>query len=153
MGLQFVLLALLIVTPRGNWFPGTWWLTGIAGALVVVGLALALVAGLGLGSSLTPSPIPKETGSLQTTGIYRLVRHPIYTGLLLIGLGLVVFGASLWHAVIFGGLWILLEVKARVEEGLLRDTYPDYAEYARHVGRFIPGIGLIREDGHEGGSA
>jgi len=51
------------------------------------GVLLGVIAGARLGGSLTPSPIPRESGELTTSGVYRFVRHPIYSALLLVGLG------------------------------------------------------------------
>jgi protein-S-isoprenylcysteine O-methyltransferase Ste14 len=93
---------------------------------------------------LTASPIPRKNAGLVTGGIYGVVRNPIYTGLLLAGLGLVVFGASLWHIVTWLALLALLAGKARWEERMLRARHPDFDAYAARVGRFVPGVGRLR---------
>jgi protein-S-isoprenylcysteine O-methyltransferase Ste14 len=77
--------------------------------------------------------------------VYRFVRHPIYSALLLISLGLAIRGASLLHVLLFVALLALLKVKARVEESMLRVKFEGYASYAAQVGRFIPGVGTIRD--------
>jgi protein-S-isoprenylcysteine O-methyltransferase Ste14 len=69
------------------------------------------------------------------------VRHPMYTAVLAIALGLTTWGASWAHLVIFLSLAMLLGTKARVEEKLLRERFPDYRDYQARVGRFFPGIG------------
>lgn len=134
-----------MVIPQGGLYPVGSTLTVVSMVLVGAGIVLGIVAGARLGGSLTPSPIPKASAELATSGMYRVVRHPIYSALLLVGLGLVVRGASLWHGAVFAGLVVLLQIKARAEEGMLLKKFQGYASYAARVGRFIPGVGTIRD--------
>lgn len=151
---QFVLLAALAAltvvavlpgSPLGpGWWPRTPVVIGIAGVLVVAGVAIAVAGVLALGRTLTASPIPLPHGELVTRGAYRRVRHPIYTGLLLGAAGLVVLGAGIPHAAVFVALLALLMVKSRLEERMLRARFPGYAEYAARTGRLVPGLGRVR---------
>ena len=130
--------------------------TGIAGpewpppvdtALIVVGIAVAgagvalLGAGIAaLGRSLTPFPRPLERSSLRDRGAYRLVRHPIYGGLFLLGLGWALMTSPV-ALVPTAALALIFEFKARVEEAMLEERFPEYAAYrARVRWRFLPGI-------------
>lgn len=141
---QFALLAGLAFVPQNSLWPvGTPALIG-AIVLVVAGGVIALLGARGLGAALTATPVPKEGSQLVTTGIYSLVRHPIYTGLLVVGLGLVLLGSSVLHIVLWFALLALLAVKSRWEERMLAATHSDYAAYAAATGRFVPGIGRIR---------
>lgn len=144
VALQFVFLMLLGFMPWGDvWQRGV--ATLVLGlTLVALGVVIALAAGAGLGRTLTPSPIPKADGQLVTTGVYALVRHPIYSGLLVLGIGLVVIGASWLHLLAWVALLSVLMTKSRFEERMLVDQYPDYAAYAARVGRLVPGLGRIR---------
>ena len=145
VAIQFAFLALLIFAPAGElWSTGG--LVGVAVvALEVVGIAVLLVSFVNLGKSLTAHPMPLTTGTLKTTGLYAVVRHPIYLGLLMVAAGVAVHGASIWHLVGFVGLSVLLHIKAGFEERLLRAAYPGYESYARRVGRLIPKLSqLIR---------
>ena len=103
-----------------------------------------MAAGITLGRALTPSPIPREGSQLVTAGVYRLVRHPLYSGLVLLGAGLFIIGASWWHAALFVALFVLLSVKARLEERMLAARFPEYADYASRTGRIVPGVGRLR---------
>lgn len=142
---QFVLLAALVFVPHGT----VWPVNGlIVAATVVLGAAGVLLAGLGLvglGPALTASPIPRENAPLVTGGVYGLVRNPIYTGLMVGGAGLALLGASVWHIVAWVLLVLLLLSKTRWEERMLLAEHPEFAEYARRVGRFLPGIGRLRK--------
>ncbi len=105
------------------------------------GILAALVAGGRLGRSLTMLPKPRVDGELVETGLYRLVRHPIY------GAGLLAFaGYSLattsWPSLALTGVLALLwEGKSRREEAWLAERYPGYEAYRRKTRRkFLPGI-------------
>lgn len=143
VGIQFALIIALVTFPPGNLYPQGPFVVIASALLVFAGLGVAAAAGVRLGSALTPSPIPREKSSLQTGGIYRVVRHPIYSGLLLMGAGLALFGASVLHIASYLALIVLLALKARAEERLLLETFEDYARYASNVGRFFPGVGRM----------
>ena len=140
VGTQFGVLAALLVLPAGDlWSRSV--ITGvIAGVLIGLGAIIALAAGRGLGRALTPLPIPRADGQLVTTGVFRYVRHPIYSGLLLVGAGLTAWGASWVHFLAWGLLWLVLNTKAHFEEKLLAERYPEYEQYCATAGRFVPRV-------------
>ena len=140
VGAQFGLIAGLIVLPTGDLWPRGVVSVVIAVALIVAGIAVAGLAGIRLGPALTPTPIPKEGAALVTTGVYRRVRHPIYTGVLLVALGLVVLGASAGHLLGIIALFVVLSVKADGEEAMLSEIHDGYDDYRRTSGRLIPKI-------------
>lgn len=135
---QVVLLVAIVVAPGGGLWPHGGTVTAIGVLLVVVGLVVAVAGASGLGTSLTPMPTPSASSQLRTGGLYRYVRHPIYAGLLLASLGEVVRSASGWKVAAFLALFALFTVKARFEERLLAERYPEYASYAAHTPRFVP---------------
>lgn len=112
--------------------------TGLAIVLGLVSAGLGLAAAVALGRSTTPSPVPRRGSQLVCHGVYRYLRHPMYTCVLL---GAVAW-ALYWQSqpagvgvVILGGFFV---AKSRLEERLLRQRFPQYAEYAHHTGRFLP---------------
>lgn len=141
---QFALIIGLAVAPRGELWERSATAISVALTLVAAGVVVGVVAAVGLGRALTPSPIPRTDADLTTTGIYALVRHPIYTGLLLLGAGLAIIGASWMHVVLLVALVALLSVKARLEERMLLARFSAYAGYAARVGRLVPGVGRLR---------
>jgi protein-S-isoprenylcysteine O-methyltransferase Ste14 len=143
VALQMLLLVVLFTAPR---MPKPYGdlseLISMVGILFFAigffGLAIGL---LSLGKALTASPIPTEQGQLVTTGIYSLVRHPVYFGLLTMGIG-VVLDAGWWpQLLVLVMLYLLLRVKSQFEESLLRKRYPDYDAYAARTPRFFPRLG------------
>jgi protein-S-isoprenylcysteine O-methyltransferase Ste14 len=113
----------------------------IAGVtLGVAGFGLIIAGIAGLGSSLTPFPKPAETSTLRTGGAYRLVRHPIYGGSMLVALGWSLVSSPL-AVLVAAGLVALFELKSRLEESLLLSRFPEYEAYMRRVRwRFVPGV-------------
>lgn len=151
--LQLVLLAALVLEPPGPWWPRNPVVLVIVASVIILGLFVASWGVLGLGPALTASPIPKERAGLITHGVYGIVRNPIYSGLIVIGAGLVVYGASWWHLATWVALVVLLSVKARWEERMLAAAHPEFAEYASRVGRFTPWFGRWHEPRSAGAGA
>lgn len=114
------------------------WRPAAAGLLGAAGLVLSLGGMRGLGSALTPFPRPVPDGALIEHGVYRLVRHPIYGGVLLLAAGWALWRSPL-ALVPTALLALLFEGKRRREEAWLMERYPGYATYrARVRRRFIP---------------
>lgn len=111
----------------------------------VVGVVLLLAGGIlavrgivDLRGALTPLPHPRDGAELVQTGSYRLVRHPIYGGLVVGAAGFGIVSHSL--VAIAGSLVLLVffTLKSGREEAWLRDRYPGYAAYATRTKRMIP---------------
>lgn len=145
VAVQLLLIAALVLIPHGELWPLSPAVLTVGILLGIAGLVIAILGVLGLGPALTASPIPRDLAPLVTGGLYGWVRHPIYTGLLLGGIGLVLLGGSLWHIVLWLALFVLLALKSRWEERMLLDEHPDYRNYAADVGRFVPGVGKLRQ--------
>ncbi len=91
-----------------------------------------------LGSALTASPIPKDDAELVTRGIYKYVRHPMYSALLLIGTGLFLATFNYFSVIFYFSLIGLLIVKSRYEDALLACRHKDAKRYQASTGRFLP---------------
>jgi protein-S-isoprenylcysteine O-methyltransferase Ste14 len=111
----------------------------IAAALTAGGLLFAVWARVHLGGNWSGSVTIKQDHQLIRTGPYRLVRHPIYTGLLLAFAGTALIVAE-WRgvlalAIVFAALWR----KLRLEERWMREQFGEaYVDYARHVAALVP---------------
>jgi protein-S-isoprenylcysteine O-methyltransferase Ste14 len=82
--------------------------------------------------------------SIDSTGMYSLVRHPIYLAIVLLAIGRVAIAESFLVLLVGVLLVVLISIKARFEDQLLLKHYEGYAAYASKVGRMIPGVGRIR---------
>jgi protein-S-isoprenylcysteine O-methyltransferase Ste14 len=138
VGAQAILIGALAFMPSAGHFNVPGWLRTSADVMFWVGVTLAIVAGIALGRSLTATPVPNAAATLRTTGPYRFVRHPIYTGVVLIVVAMAArsgnaFGLALGVATIAFFHW-----KASWEEQRLIERFEDYAEYAARTPRFLP---------------
>lgn len=115
-------------------------LQGIAGLLTAIAVFLLGKGLLDLGKNLTPLPYPKEDGELIETGVYGLVRHSLYSGLILGSLGYALWHFSLTHLVGAIALFLVLNAKANREEIWLIERYPQYSAYRQRVKKLIPGV-------------
>jgi protein-S-isoprenylcysteine O-methyltransferase Ste14 len=112
---------------------------------VILGIVLKTVGAVGLIASagilrrtLTAIPIPKESGKLSTSGLYRFARHPMYSALLVFSLGIALGAGTAMKYALFCGLFVLLFFKSRFEESFLVQKYPEYEDYANRTPRFFP---------------
>ena len=131
-------------------FPVPPFVQTLAWAVIGGSLVLVVVAQRQMGSAfrigITDKPTP-----LVTSGLYRFVRNPIFTGLLGMYGGLAALTPSPWS--IMGVILTVsvLQLQPRLEERHLANLHGEaWTSWARRVGRFLPGIGYVREEGgHE----
>lgn len=97
-----------------------------------------VLAGTSLGRGLTAVPLPNRHARLQTGGLYRFVRHPIYSGLLLATGSVAAASGDRRRLAAFTALAALLTGKASWEERHLVRRFPEYAAYAARTPRFVP---------------
>ena len=135
---QFCLLALIIVLPAGRVWTVPPGLARVSQVGTWLGIAVMAVAAAELGRGLTATPLPNNYARLRTGGLYRFVRHPIYTGLLLFALASTVTSGNAWTAAACAALLVLINAKARWEEGQLVQRFPDYRVYCQRTPRFVP---------------
>jgi protein-S-isoprenylcysteine O-methyltransferase Ste14 len=113
---------------------------GIAAALALGASVLIIKGLLDLGSNLTPLPYPREDGQLVRSGVYSIVRHPLYSSLIFAAFSWVVFQVSLSHLIGAAILFAFFDVKARREEAWLTEKYSEYSDYQQRVKKLIPGL-------------
>jgi len=111
-------------------------------ALVAAGFVFAWWARLHLGTLWSGTITRKQGHRIVDTGPYALVRHPIYTGLLLSGFATAI-ARGRWEALIGAFLFALgCWIKARQEERFLSEELgPEYATYRKRVPMLVPFVG------------
>ena len=116
--------------------------TSIGGLVAMAAGAMQARAGVrDLGANLTPLPHPTDEAALVQSGIYEKVRHPIYGGLILLGVGWTLLSAYLPAIPVALLLVPFFWLKSSVEERWLEERFPSYADYRRRTRRFIAWIG------------
>ena len=118
--------------------PGT---LRIAGSLLcAIGVFLLMAAIVALRHAIQVEPEPKPRAELVQSGVYRRFRHPIYTAMLLLVVGLFLRNGTVPVAVAGGVVIAFLAFKVRVEERFLAARYPDYEAYRRRTWGLLPGL-------------
>ena len=136
VAIQAVLYGLLALAGTAGPAWGDPWL--VAGRLVGAGLVAAALGLVSLRENLTAVPRPVEGGRLIESGIYGLVRHPIYTGIIAAAAGFGLVTASLPALLVALAFLLFFDLKARREEAWLLAAYPGYAAYGRRVRKLVP---------------
>ncbi len=140
LGQSILMLAVLAlgVAFRGHWAGAT---SGWVGAFLAAAGAWFGIAGvLALSTNRTAFPKPRAGSRLVQSGIYGLVRHPLYASVILLAAAWCFLWRSAPACVATVAIIILLDAKARREERWLREMFADYAAYAQRVRRFIPWV-------------
>jgi protein-S-isoprenylcysteine O-methyltransferase Ste14 len=108
--------------------------------LLLIAAGIGLAGTVSLGRNLTPFPKPSASTQLVQSGIYQLIRHPLYTAVFCGSVGWALVWRS-WPALVAAlALAPLFDAKARTEERWLRQQFPEYAGYEQRVRRFVPWI-------------
>jgi protein-S-isoprenylcysteine O-methyltransferase Ste14 len=130
---------------------GELWRVGVAGGyalagVTIAGVAFAWWARIHLGSLWSGSVTLKEGHRVIDTGPYSLVRHPIYTGLLLAASATVAAAATMQASIGFALVLVGVLLKARVEERLLSaELGPDaHGAYRQRVPMLVPFLPTMR---------
>ncbi|MHC4934204.1 MAG: methyltransferase family protein, partial [Planctomycetota bacterium] len=140
--LYFLLLQLALYRSR-NWLvltPYTWAVPIAGTVLALTGVAIRLQAIRWLGQNFSYVVTVGERHRLVTSGPYRLVRHPAYTGLILYFTGVALTLSDLWMLIIIvGAVAIAVTRRVRREERWLGEEFgAEYEEYRKRTTRFLP---------------
>lgn len=124
---------------------GGLWLIAPSPALSVIGavscalgLLLILLSIITLRRVVQIEPAPRADGELVTRGVYRWLRHPIYTAIILVVIGLFLRKPTIINGVAMAAVVVFLALKVPFEEKLLSERYPQYVDYKRRTWGLIP---------------
>ena len=133
-----VILLVRVGAFRGHGVHTNPWRAGLGLVGFGLGLGLAIWARLHIGRNWGAPMTRKDEPELVTTGPYRFVRHPIYSGILVAGAGTAVGLSWVWLlAVGLAGVYFLYS--AMVEERYLTERFPDtYPSYKRSTKMLVP---------------
>ena len=123
----------LLIVPMGTQLVSD----AVSTSLVVAGAAIALGAKLSLRRSFGIVPANRW---VKRGGLYRFVRHPMYSGYIVNQIGFLLLYFSAWNVAIYAVAWLAFLARAKEEEKfLLRD--PEYQDYSAQVrSRLVPGL-------------
>lgn len=143
---QGFLFALLAFGPRSSSFAPFWPASLLSVSnpfgflLLGLGMLVILAGLLRLGPNLSALPHPKDNAELIQKGVYGLVRHPIYSGLILASIGWALLRGSSLMLIYTLILFVFFELKTQREEKQLALHFADYPDYKKRVKKLIPFI-------------
>ena len=106
---------------------------------MALGASLHLWGTHHLGRNLTVTISTRADHALISSGPYRWVRHPLYTGGMVESLGVALLVANWAVAVSAVAFWVVVALRTAKEEAVLEQTFGEnYRDYRRRVGRFLP---------------
>ena len=126
---------------------GIAWLLGTGPWLAAPPLIGLELAGLGVVAwavvtmrphRVNPLPNVRSAATLVTNGPYRWIRHPMYTGVLLSMLALVLNSLTVVRGVVWLIVLVDLLAKLNYEEALLAHRFPEYAAYRHRTRKLLP---------------
>ncbi len=129
----FMMSALLWLKPQDL----PLWAQIVSSFLVITGNIFCILVISRLGRSFSILP---EARKLVTTGPYAYIRHPLYLAEAIATIGAVISFLSYQAVMLMIAQFGLQIIRMRYEERILRDAFPDYAEYAKRTARLIPGV-------------
>lgn len=109
-------------------------------AVTTLGILFSLAGLVALGRNLTPFPRPPAHAPLRQSGVYGMVRHPIYSGLILASLGWSMAWLSLPGLLFCVVVFLFFDRKSAFEEEFLRARFPEYPAYMLRVRKLLPWI-------------
>jgi protein-S-isoprenylcysteine O-methyltransferase Ste14 len=122
-----------------RFWPNTLALRIISDVMVLIGLIIALWARTVLGGNWSGLPTFRENHELIERGPYRFVRHPIYTGILLMILGTAIISGRGWAFLTLIICFLIYWQRLRQEEALLTKHFPEtYPAYKARTKALIP---------------
>lgn len=140
IGLVFITFALSALDHRFGWSSVPTWLVIVGNVLVAVGLSLAQL--VIVQNNYAAATIRVEADQpLVSTGLYGLVRHPMYFGSLIMMVGTPPALDSLWGLLAVVAAVPVLAARILDEEKLLNSELTGYRDYTQQVRyRLIPGV-------------
>lgn len=133
---QFALLIVLVLIPDQT--TPNQFIYVLGRGLAIFALFALVVAAFFLRPSLTALPEPRAGAPFITSGVYGYIRHPMYSALILFGIGAALYKWSIYAGLVAVGLFLVLSVKYRYEDSLLRNKWPQAIEYQKKVGALFP---------------
>ncbi|HXH73156.1 MAG TPA: NnrU family protein [Mariprofundaceae bacterium] len=128
--------------PDAPWYRVTGWPAWllIAVQLLGLGIAVASLRAFDARMFLGLAPMPETGEPFYERGIYRFLRHPMYAGAMLALIASPV--QSVTSANLIAAVCLYLVLGSKLEEARMQAAHPEYADYRRRVGAFVPKKGI-----------
>jgi protein-S-isoprenylcysteine O-methyltransferase Ste14 len=125
-----------------NMFGGAAWLKTASVLVLVAALAIRWTAVVTLGRSFSANVAIREAQKMVRSGLYRVVRHPSYLGLLMVFAAIGIHSRN-WTSFVVAVVptTAALIYRIQVEEQALQEAFgEEYARYSQVTERLVPGV-------------
>lgn len=140
--IQFVLLAVIIISASAEFKyinrPLLPIVHYIGVTLLLLGILLFMLVLITFGQIMTPNPVPGDKYKLNTSGLYGIVRHPMYFTVLVLITGIILYFQAFYSLIWIPVAFIFLLYKIKFEEQFLSKKFPEYPQYKTHTRKIIP---------------
>lgn len=117
------------------------WARWLGMIIAVSGMALEFSTQIYLGKNYSTTLHIGEEQTLITTGPYQYMRHPMYTALITVGIGLGSLSSSWYFLLPFLAALVVVAFRIQKEEDAMIEKFGDrYVKYSQETGRFLPRI-------------
>ncbi|HMQ79354.1 MAG TPA: isoprenylcysteine carboxylmethyltransferase family protein [Ignavibacteria bacterium] len=141
---QFILLAVVVISSVYEFkYSGRELMPAIhyiGVTLILIGALLFTFILISFGQYMTPNPVPRDNSVLKTTGIYSLIRHPMYFTVLVLLLGVILYFQAFYSLAWLVIAFFFLVFKTTREESYLAKKFPEYTAYRKVTKRILPFI-------------
>ena len=138
--IQFVLLGLILILSyylKQDYSSNT--ILHYSGWVIIfIGLLIGIIAVVSYGQMVTANPYPLKEVQLRTSGIYGVIRHPMYLAALVFVIGWCILFFSYYCNYLSVIYFAFLMIKIKFEESQLVEKFPDYKTYQKKSSRLFP---------------
>jgi len=142
--IQFTLLLVIFISAffESNHFkrPTPEVITIISIVLLITGVISTLFTLIAFNQYMTPNPVPLDNAQLRTSGIYSVVRHPMYLSVLILLIGGTLYLHAYFTLLLDIIAMLFLVYKINFEEKMLLEKFPEYKLYQSETKKLLPFI-------------
>jgi len=138
VGVQIILFIIYFLDLQFLNFSILYWLEVVSGMFIILGILIILISILQLNTNISPFPSPRSKTILITGGMFKYMRHPIYSGIIISSISYSIYSGSIYKFIVAVVLYVLFYLKSIYEERKLSQQFLNYKYYKKVTGRFFP---------------
>ena len=136
--IQLILFAIYFLIPVEKSYTDINYYTYFGTVILFIGVFLIMAALIQLNKNISALPTPVTNAQLITTGVFKFIRHPIYSGIFLSAFGFGLFMEDVGKMFLSIILLLFFDMKSNYEEEKLKEKFPGYTLYQNRTGKFTP---------------
>jgi len=138
VGIQIILFIIYFLDLQFLNFNIPYWFEVVTGIFIMLGILIILISILQLNTNISPFPSPRSKTILIKSGMFKYMRHPIYSGIIMCSISYAIYSGSIYKLIIAVILYFLFYFKSIYEERKLCQQFLNYENYKKVTGRFFP---------------